>query len=82
MQTTYEKAEECFNTNYYATKTITQTLLPLLNLSTRGARIVNVSSLRGELWVCVYMHLGSGTTLLKTMNNDAVMNSCYAENSQ
>ncbi|CAO2840981.1 unnamed protein product [Amaranthus hypochondriacus] len=50
MQTTYEKAEECFNTNYYATKTITQTLLPLLNLSTRGARIVNVSSLRGELW--------------------------------
>ncbi|KAL2927096.1 (+)-neomenthol dehydrogenase [Bienertia sinuspersici] len=50
MRTTYEKAEECFNTNYYGTKRVTEALLPLLKLSTIGARIVNISSLRGELW--------------------------------
>lgn len=49
MRTTYEKAEECFSTNYYGTKNVTEALLPLLKLST-SARIVNVSSLRGELW--------------------------------
>ncbi|CAN0858129.1 Salutaridine reductase, partial [Linum grandiflorum] len=50
MKLTYEKAEECLNTNYYAVKSLTESLLPLLQLSTYGARIVNVSSLRGELW--------------------------------
>ncbi|KAM1873167.1 hypothetical protein ACFX13_007033 [Malus domestica] len=46
---TYEKAEECLNTNYYGVKRLTEALLPLLQLSTLGARIVNVSSLRSEL---------------------------------
>ncbi|KDP42906.1 hypothetical protein JCGZ_23848 [Jatropha curcas] len=47
--TTYEKAEECLNTNYYGVRRVTEALIPLLQLSTSGARIVNVSSLRGEL---------------------------------
>ncbi|XP_021720635.1 (+)-neomenthol dehydrogenase-like [Chenopodium quinoa] len=50
MKTTYEKAEECFNTNYYGAEEVAEALLPLLKLSTTGARIVNISSLRGELW--------------------------------
>ncbi|CAI0397327.1 unnamed protein product, partial [Linum tenue] len=49
MKHTYEKAEECLNTNYYAVKNLTESLLPLLQLSDSGARIVNVTSLRGEL---------------------------------
>ncbi|CAN1251566.1 Salutaridine reductase [Linum perenne] len=48
---TYEKAEECLNTNFYGVKATTEALLPLLKLSTHGARIVNISSLRGELQV-------------------------------
>ncbi|KAB2609982.1 (+)-neomenthol dehydrogenase-like [Pyrus ussuriensis x Pyrus communis] len=43
-----KKAEECLNTNYYGVKRLTEALLPLLQLSTLGARIVNVSSLRKE----------------------------------
>ncbi|XP_021825235.1 (+)-neomenthol dehydrogenase-like [Prunus avium] len=46
---TYEKAEECLNTNYYGPKRLTEALLPLLQLSPQGGRIVNVSSLRSEL---------------------------------
>ncbi|OMO77211.1 Short-chain dehydrogenase/reductase SDR [Corchorus olitorius] len=49
MKYTYEEAESCLNTNYYGVKRVTQTLLPLLQLSPSGARIVNVSSLRSEL---------------------------------
>lgn len=41
---TYEKAEECMNTNYYGVKRVTEALLPLLQLSLTGARIVNLSS--------------------------------------
>ncbi|KAL6349547.1 hypothetical protein AAG906_034204 [Vitis piasezkii] len=48
MKRTYEKAEECIRTNYYGTQRVTQSLLPLLQLSP-SARIVNVSSLRGQL---------------------------------
>ncbi|KAL8055671.1 hypothetical protein ABFX02_04G070600 [Erythranthe guttata] len=47
--TTYDKAKECIDTNYYGVKNVTEALLPLLNNSTLGARIVNVSSLRSEL---------------------------------
>ncbi|RAL43144.1 hypothetical protein DM860_009926 [Cuscuta australis] len=49
VKTTYEKAKECLDTNYYGVKKVTEALLPLLQLSTGGARIVNVSSLRSEL---------------------------------
>ncbi|KAL5575046.1 hypothetical protein UlMin_016745 [Ulmus minor] len=49
VKQTYEKAEECLNTNYYGVKRVTEALLPLLQLSPFGARIVNVSSLRSEL---------------------------------
>ncbi|XP_010251641.1 PREDICTED: (+)-neomenthol dehydrogenase-like isoform X1 [Nelumbo nucifera] len=49
IQQTYEKAEECLNTNYYGCKRVTEALLPLLQHSVTGARIVNVSSLRSEL---------------------------------
>jgi NAD(P)-dependent dehydrogenase (short-subunit alcohol dehydrogenase family) len=51
IKQTYEKAEECLNTNYYGVKKVTEALLPLLQLSPAGARIVNVSSLRSELKV-------------------------------
>ncbi|PWA50383.1 glucose/ribitol dehydrogenase [Artemisia annua] len=50
MITTIEKAKECLDTNYYGVKNVTQALLPLLERSTFGARIVNVSSIRAELW--------------------------------
>ncbi|KAF8009405.1 hypothetical protein BT93_J0402 [Corymbia citriodora subsp. variegata] len=46
---TYESAQLCLNTNYYGCKRVIEALLPLLQLSTSGARIVNVSSLRSEL---------------------------------
>lgn len=49
IKQTYEKAEECLDTNYYGVKKVTEALLPLLQLSPAGARIVNVSSLRSEL---------------------------------
>lgn len=49
IKTSYDKAKECLNTNYYGVKGVTEGLLPLLKLSTYGARIVNVSSLQGEL---------------------------------
>jgi hypothetical protein len=39
------------NINYYGVKRVTEALLPLLQLSPAGARIVNVSSLRSELKV-------------------------------
>ncbi|KAK6926449.1 LOW QUALITY PROTEIN: Short-chain dehydrogenase/reductase SDR [Dillenia turbinata] len=45
----YEKGVECLNVNYYGCKRVAEVLLPLLELSTAGARIVNVTSLRGEL---------------------------------
>ncbi|KAL6564910.1 hypothetical protein OROMI_016360 [Orobanche minor] len=49
MKTTYDSAKECLDTNYYGVKRVTESLLPSLQQSTFGARIVNVSSLRGEL---------------------------------
>ncbi|KAM3740289.1 hypothetical protein ACB098_08G087400 [Castanea mollissima] len=49
IKTNYEKAEECLNINYYGVKRVTEALLPLLQLSPAGARVVNVSSLRSEL---------------------------------
>ncbi|CAK9168574.1 unnamed protein product [Ilex paraguariensis] len=49
IKITYESAKECFDTNYYGCKRVAEALLPLLQLSRSGARIVNVSSLRGEL---------------------------------
>lgn len=51
MKTTYDSAKSCLDTNYYGVKNVTEALLPLLRRSTLGARIVNVTSLRGELWV-------------------------------
>lgn len=51
MKTTYDSAKNCLDTNYYGVKNVTEALLPLLQRSTFGARIVNVTSLRGELWV-------------------------------
>ncbi|KAK2999758.1 hypothetical protein RJ639_024290 [Escallonia herrerae] len=42
-------AEECLKTNYYGTKKVTEALLPLLQLSI-SARIVNVSSIFGQLY--------------------------------
>nr|XP_043622107.1 (+)-neomenthol dehydrogenase-like [Erigeron canadensis] len=50
MKTTNDSAKECIDTNYYGVKNVTRALLPLLERSPSGARIVNVSSLRGELW--------------------------------
>ncbi|KAF7006653.1 hypothetical protein CFC21_021678 [Triticum aestivum] len=49
FQNTYEVARDCLDTNYYGSKRVTEALLPLLKLSTSGARIVNASSLASEL---------------------------------
>ncbi|XP_074289770.1 salutaridine reductase-like [Silene latifolia] len=49
MKTTHETAEACLNINYYGAKSVTEAFLPLLELSAVGARIVNVSSIIGEL---------------------------------
>ncbi|KAJ0590017.1 putative (+)-neomenthol dehydrogenase [Helianthus annuus] len=45
----YELGEKCLKTNFYATKTITEALIPLLQLS-KSPRIVNVSSVYGDLY--------------------------------
>ncbi|KAL0428905.1 UNVERIFIED_CONTAM: (-)-isopiperitenone reductase [Sesamum radiatum] len=45
---TLEGAEECIRTNYYGAKTVTEALIPLLQLSD-SPRIVNVSSILGNL---------------------------------
>ncbi|KAI3909035.1 hypothetical protein MKX01_025003 [Papaver californicum] len=44
----YERAKQCMETNYLGTKRVTEALLPLLQLS-KSARIVNISSVYGEL---------------------------------
>ncbi|KAM1486376.1 hypothetical protein ACFX2I_000583 [Malus domestica] len=44
----YELAEECLKTNYYGPKSVTEALLPLLQLSD-SPRIVNVSSAAAKL---------------------------------
>ncbi|KAK3019289.1 hypothetical protein RJ639_004609 [Escallonia herrerae] len=49
VEQTYELAGECLKTNYYGTKKVTEALLPLLQLSS-SARIVNVSSIFGQLY--------------------------------
>ncbi|TVU37181.1 hypothetical protein EJB05_10482 [Eragrostis curvula] len=49
FQNTVDEALNCLNTNYYGCKRVTEALLPLLKLSTSGARIVNASSLASEL---------------------------------
>lgn len=48
MTQTYELAEECLKINYYGAKSITEALLPLLQLSD-SPRIINVSSSIGKL---------------------------------
>ncbi|KAI3741533.1 hypothetical protein L1987_59207 [Smallanthus sonchifolius] len=49
IQEPYELGEKCLKTNYYATKTVTESLIPLLQLS-KSPRIVNVSSIYGDLY--------------------------------
>ncbi|CAI0541329.1 unnamed protein product, partial [Linum tenue] len=41
---TYEKAEECLNTNFYGVKATTEALLPLLKLSTCGGELRRIPS--------------------------------------
>ncbi|KAJ4951761.1 hypothetical protein NE237_028593 [Protea cynaroides] len=48
MTYTYELTEECLKTNYLGPKRVTESLIPLLQLS-NSARIVNVSSTMGRL---------------------------------
>ncbi|KAK1419803.1 hypothetical protein QVD17_29161 [Tagetes erecta] len=45
----YELGERCLKINYHATKTITESFIPLLQLS-KSPRIVNVSSVYGDLY--------------------------------
>ncbi|PWA57835.1 glucose/ribitol dehydrogenase [Artemisia annua] len=45
----YEVGEQCLKTNYYATKAVTETLVPLLHLS-KSPRIVNITSTYGDLY--------------------------------
>ncbi|XP_026410103.1 salutaridine reductase-like [Papaver somniferum] len=48
VQQTYESAVECLQTNYFGVKSVTKTLIPLLQLCD-SVRIVNVSSRGGKL---------------------------------
>ncbi|CAA0842607.1 (+)-neomenthol dehydrogenase [Striga hermonthica] len=48
MVQTYEQSVECIQTNYYGAKSVTEALIPLLQLSD-SPRIVNVSSGAGKL---------------------------------
>ncbi|CAN4125712.1 unnamed protein product [Withania somnifera] len=48
LSETYENAKECFETNYYGVKRMTEAFIPLLQLS-KSPRIVNVSSSMGKL---------------------------------
>ncbi|KAL8192252.1 hypothetical protein R6Q57_027919 [Mikania cordata] len=45
----YELGERCLKINYYATKSVTESLIPLLQLS-KSPRIVNITSLYGDLF--------------------------------
>ncbi|KAK9056004.1 hypothetical protein SSX86_027091 [Deinandra increscens subsp. villosa] len=45
----YDLGEKCLKTNYYGTKTVTESLIPLLQLS-KSPRIVNVTSVCGDLY--------------------------------
>ncbi|KAI3800717.1 hypothetical protein L1987_28811 [Smallanthus sonchifolius] len=45
----YELGEKCLKTNSYATKTITESFIPLLQLS-KSPRIVTVTSIYGDLY--------------------------------
>ena len=47
----FANAQKVLRTNYVAVKDVTQQLLPLLKGSAAGARIVNVSSMLGQLEV-------------------------------
>ncbi|XP_076960380.1 short-chain dehydrogenase/reductase 1-like [Bidens hawaiensis] len=49
MDEPYELGEKCLKTNYYATKSVTESLIPLLQRS-KSPRIVNVSSAYGHLY--------------------------------
>ncbi|GJX88015.1 ankyrin repeat domain-containing protein 2B-like protein [Tanacetum coccineum] len=64
MITTNEKAKECIATNYYCVKNLTHALLPLLQRSTSGARIINVSSIRGALNTLIH----SGSNMVKCLD--------------
>ncbi|KAD3641589.1 hypothetical protein E3N88_30813 [Mikania micrantha] len=48
LEQPYDLGEECLNINYYGTKRVTDSLIPLLQLS-KSPRIVNVSSAYGDL---------------------------------
>jgi short-subunit dehydrogenase involved in D-alanine esterification of teichoic acids len=47
----WEDAIETIDTNYYSTVYVTEKFLPLLRASPNGARIVMISSSRGQLEV-------------------------------
>jgi len=72
IKQTYEKAEECLNINYYGVKRVTEALLPLLQLSPAGARIVNVSSLRSELKRIPSEHIRKELGDIETLTEEKV----------
>ncbi|KAG7033465.1 Short-chain dehydrogenase/reductase 2b, partial [Cucurbita argyrosperma subsp. argyrosperma] len=72
IKTNCEKAEECLNTNYYGLKRVTEALLPLLQKSLGGARIVNVSSLRSELKRIPGEHIRKELGDIENLNEEKV----------
>ncbi|KAJ7964852.1 (+)-neomenthol dehydrogenase-like [Quillaja saponaria] len=69
---TYEQGEACINTNYYGVKRVTESFLPLLQLSPTGARIVNVSSCRGELKRIPIQHIRNELQDIKTLSEEGI----------
>ncbi|XP_076939994.1 (+)-neomenthol dehydrogenase-like [Bidens hawaiensis] len=49
LEEPYEVGEKCVKTNYYATKMVTESLIPLLQLS-KSPRIENLTSFFGDLY--------------------------------
>jgi (+)-neomenthol dehydrogenase len=50
----YEEARECLKINYFGTKYVTESLLPIL-ISSSDGRLINVSSNYGLLQVYLYI---------------------------
>ncbi|KAI4308315.1 hypothetical protein L6164_031401 [Bauhinia variegata] len=69
---TYEQAEVCINTNYYGVKRVTEALLPLLQLSHGKARMVNVSSRRGQLKTIPNEHLRNELGNVETLSEEKI----------
>ncbi|ONK55174.1 uncharacterized protein A4U43_UnF6760 [Asparagus officinalis] len=74
VKQTYDGGVTCIDTNYYGCKRVIEALLPLLKLSSSGARIVNVSSLRSELKRIPGEKIRNELNDIENLNEDRIEN--------